>query len=273
MIVGVYGIGYWFAADDFRRHWPIVLVGFLGKILGPIGFLQSAITGVLPWSWGLTILTNDLIWWIPFGGMLYLTFKDWNDPQIHRSASDQDKSFDETSSSLAAMNQQTITSDGRSLSMVCTSQTVMLIFLRHAGCTFCRQALEELHRIAPKLSAARILPVVVHMGTPDEGKSMLATHQLHSTLNISDPSCRLYRFYDLDRGRLSQLLGPSVWWAGFKAAILKGHGVGRLAGDGFQLGGAFLIRDDKLLEAHRSSNAADATPFCNLKLSGQFDSA
>jgi hypothetical protein len=76
MIVGVYGIGYWVAARDFLVHWPVVLVGFLGKILGPIGFVQSAIDGALPWKWGFTILTNDLIWWWPFGLMLYLAYKE-----------------------------------------------------------------------------------------------------------------------------------------------------------------------------------------------------
>ena len=38
MIVGVYGIGYLAAAADPLRHWPIVLVGFLGKIFGPLGY-------------------------------------------------------------------------------------------------------------------------------------------------------------------------------------------------------------------------------------------
>ena len=66
MIVGVYGLGYWIAASDPVRHWPIVLVGFLGKIFGPIGFLQSLYLGVFNLKFGLTIITNDLIWWIPF---------------------------------------------------------------------------------------------------------------------------------------------------------------------------------------------------------------
>lgn len=66
MIVGVYGIGYWVAASDPIRHWPIVLVGFLGKIFGPIGFIQSLYLGVFNLKFGLTIITNDLIWWIPF---------------------------------------------------------------------------------------------------------------------------------------------------------------------------------------------------------------
>ena len=71
MIVGVYGIGYLIAAGNPLRHWPIVLVGFLGKIFGPIGFLVAALRGELPWSWGVTIVTNDLIWWVPFAAILY----------------------------------------------------------------------------------------------------------------------------------------------------------------------------------------------------------
>lgn len=70
MIVGVYGIGYLIAANDSRTHWPIVLVGLLGKIFGPIGFLVALQRGTFPPLFGLTILTNDLLWWIPFAMML-----------------------------------------------------------------------------------------------------------------------------------------------------------------------------------------------------------
>ena len=66
MIVGVYGVGYWIAANDPMRHWPIVLVGLLGKILGPIGFVWAAMQGRIPWSFGWVNVTNDLIWWVPF---------------------------------------------------------------------------------------------------------------------------------------------------------------------------------------------------------------
>ena len=70
MIVGVYGIGYACAAPRPLRHWPIVLVGLLGKVLGPIGFVDAASSGQLPWHAGWLILTNDLIWWLPFGLLL-----------------------------------------------------------------------------------------------------------------------------------------------------------------------------------------------------------
>lgn len=71
MIVGVYGIGYGIAATDPVRHWPIVLVGLLGKIFGPMGFIdQALLRGTFPIEFGITIVTNDLIWWIPFALIL-----------------------------------------------------------------------------------------------------------------------------------------------------------------------------------------------------------
>jgi hypothetical protein len=70
MIVGVYGVGYAIAASDPARHWPIVLVGLLGKIFGPIGFLGAVLRGKLSWALGWTIVGNDLIWWVPFVAIL-----------------------------------------------------------------------------------------------------------------------------------------------------------------------------------------------------------
>ena len=57
--MGVYGIGYAIAAGNPLRHWPIVLVGLLGKLFGPLGFLFYAIRGELPWIAGWTIVTKD----------------------------------------------------------------------------------------------------------------------------------------------------------------------------------------------------------------------
>ena len=75
MIVGVYGVSYAIAARDPFRHWPIVLVGLLGKVFGPIGFLGSAVTGQLPWRFGWTILSNDLVWWPAFGAILWHSWR------------------------------------------------------------------------------------------------------------------------------------------------------------------------------------------------------
>jgi len=75
MIVGVYGVGYAIAATDPYRHWPIVFVGLLGKLLGPIGLVISALRGELPWRFGYISVTNDLIWWVPFALILYHAYR------------------------------------------------------------------------------------------------------------------------------------------------------------------------------------------------------
>ncbi len=66
MVIGVYGLGYWWAAQDPLTHWPIVAVGFLGKILGPMGFFINYFAGKVPVEFLFMLITNDFIWWIPF---------------------------------------------------------------------------------------------------------------------------------------------------------------------------------------------------------------
>ncbi len=66
MVIGVYGLGYWWASYAPVRHWPIVAVGFLGKIFGPLGFVFNFLQGLVPVSFAYTLITNDFIWWLPF---------------------------------------------------------------------------------------------------------------------------------------------------------------------------------------------------------------
>lgn len=71
MIVGVYGVGYIIAARDPARHWPIVFVGFLGKLFGPIGLIFGIATGQTRPEGLITNITNDIIWLVPFALILW----------------------------------------------------------------------------------------------------------------------------------------------------------------------------------------------------------
>ncbi len=70
MFVLVYVPAYWWAGRFPARHRHLIVIGLLGKLLGPIGFVWAVLTGQLPLAFGWTIFTNDLIWWPAFG--LYL---------------------------------------------------------------------------------------------------------------------------------------------------------------------------------------------------------
>ena len=67
MVIGVYGILYLEVARRPSYGFSIAAIGFLGKLLGPIGWAYLYFSGAWPIETILLILTNDLIWWIPFG--------------------------------------------------------------------------------------------------------------------------------------------------------------------------------------------------------------
>lgn len=255
MLVAVFGIGYWLAANDFRRHWPVVLMGLVGKLLGPVGFFQSAITGQVPWSLGPLLLIQDIPWWFPLGAMLYLTFRDHSDPKSRSVAGSlADWTLDQANALAIATN-------GKSIAAMSDNQDVLLVFLRHAGCTFCRETLDELRSTRSAWTGLGMLPVVVHMGSDEEGRGMMQRFELSDLPTISDPDCRLFRAYQLPRGNVSQLFGWNVWLRGFIVAIVKGYGFGKIRGDGFQLSGAFLVRHGKIIKANPSKDAADSCPW------------
>jgi hypothetical protein len=122
MIVGVYGIGYACAALNPIRHWPIVLVGFLGKIFGPIGFVQAMIEGSLPIQFGYTILTNDLIWWVPFFLILRAAWR--------HHLQDGDASTPRPPEAIMA---EAKTQTGATLLGLSLTAPTLVVFLRHFG--------------------------------------------------------------------------------------------------------------------------------------------
>lgn len=253
MIVGVYGLGYAIAARDPFRHWPIVLVGLLGKILGPIGFAWALANGSFPAAFAWTILSNDLIWWIPFAAIL------WRAASHHAAG----QIAAEPARPLLHALSEAKSQIGPTLLELSHDRELLVVFLRHAGCTFCREAIADLAAQRAAIEATGTTPVLVHLGTEEEAELWLRGSGLEDLPRIADPTRRLYASFGLARGGFLQLFGPRVWWRGLRAG-LAGHGVGRLQGDGFQMPGTFLVRDGKIRKAFRHRSAADRPDYVAL---------
>lgn len=71
MVVGLYGLLYGEVARRPEQGRLIAAVGLTGKILGPLGLAPLILSGRWPPATIVLCLTNDLIWWIPFGLYLY----------------------------------------------------------------------------------------------------------------------------------------------------------------------------------------------------------
>lgn len=244
MIVGVYGVGYLIASSSSRTHWPIVLVGLLGKILGPIGFALALGRGAIPPVFGLTIITNDLVWWAPFAMMLWDAARSRHAPP------------EEPAPSLVEALRGAEDQHGRTLADITRGGPTLVVFLRHAGCTFCRETLSDLAGRRRTIAERGVEIAVVTMSAPEGNEQLAERYGLGDIAWISDPQRRLYRALDLRRGSFVQLFGPVVWLRGLAAAI-RGHTPGPLEGDGFQMPGAFVLHREKVVRAFRHSTAAD----------------
>ncbi len=153
-----------------------------------------------------------------------------------------------------------LTQHGRSLAALSRERPALVVFLRHSGCTFCREALADL---AKRRSAIEGGPrggaqiVLVHMGDDASAAKFFGEYALGDVARISDPERTLYRAFELRRGSFLQLFGPRVIVRGLAAAIRGGHGVGRVQGDPFQMPGAFLVQNGRIVSAFRHAAASD----------------
>ena len=248
MVIGVYGLGYLAASMDPLRHWPIVLVGFLGKIFGPIGFAWCASRGEIPWAFGATIPTNDLLWWIPFALMLRASWREATSEPAEPAAS--------VGSALHLARDQ----HGKTLAELSATGPVLAVAVRHFGCTFCRETLATLERRRADLESRGIRIAVIHTTDDAFAAPRLAQAGLGDVPRIADPDRMLSRALGLRHGTFRELLGLRNILRGIPVTF-QGHGFGFPAGDPLQLPGAFLIERGRVTRHQRAAYAGEPVDF------------
>lgn len=153
---------------------------------------------------------------------------------------------------------------GETLDELSRASPLLVVFLRHQGCAFCREVLAELEKRRSEIEARGARIVLVHMIPDDNTAEMFfARWRLHDVPRISDPQQKVYKAFGLARGTLWQVLGLGVWWPGAKA-ILTGHLPGMPQGDIFQLPGAFVVREGKIVKEFHAPNSAAKPDYVSL---------
>jgi peroxiredoxin len=246
------GAGYLIIAGNPSRHWPVVLIGFLGKLATGAWAAADIVQHQLPASAWLWIGIDDAIWLVPFA--LILRQAHENLLAVRRTVSPDVLKF-----ALRRRTQHGVTIDE-----ISRLSPVLLVFLRHAGCPFCREALADLAAQRREIERNGARMVLVHMGSEEQGARFFARYGLSDVPRVSDPDRALYRAFGLPRGTFSDVIGPKVWWRGFQAGVLGRHGVGKLAGDGFQMPGVFLLFHGEIVRSYRHQSAGDRPDYLAL---------
>lgn len=145
---------------------------------------------------------------------------------------------------------QAMTNQGTTLLELSRSGPLLIVFLRHFGCTFCREAVADLASLQLGTRLA-----LVHLNSEPEAAAMLGAAGLGDVPRFSDPEGSLYRRFNLGRFQMKWEVLARAWEA-------RRHGVGWPTADWRQLGGALLVEDGRVLRVWRAEHAGERPDYC-----------
>lgn len=133
-----------------------------------------------------------------------------------------------------------------------SADDVTLVFLRHKGCLFTRELIQQLRDDA----APDQRVVLVHQSSDAEYDRTLADLWPDAE-RVSDPGAEWYAAFDVRRGGWREMFGWRSWRAGVPA-FLRGNRIGwKGAADGWTLPSAFRLRRGVVVASHRGRHAGD----------------
>src|SRR6201994_1886404 len=97
------------------------------------------------------------------------------------------------SAALRAVLDRTRTESGATLLELADESPVLLVFLRHFGCSFCRKTISDVAGIMPELQQRGVRPVFVHMGPIEIARAHFEYYGLGGVERVHDPDAALYR--------------------------------------------------------------------------------
>ena len=171
-------------------------------------------------------------------------------------------SQDEVAQTLASIH----TESGASLLSLVEASPVLLVFLRHFGCSFCRQAISDVAELRGELDKRGVRPVFVHLGSPERAKPFFDYYGNGDVERVSDPEAAVYRLPMFAISRIHPVLTlfqPAVWVGWLKGSLFK-HGIGAIKEDGKQMQAIFFLKGPKIVREYRYKTIADEPNYLKL---------
>ena len=137
---------------------------------------------------------------------------------------------------------------------------VVLLFLRHFGCPFCRLQLEQMQRYYQAIRGRGAEVVGICQGTAEETAEFRRAAGVTFPC-VGDPAKRSYEAYGLGRGNVWQIFvepilpGIQTLWAGYRFDV---RGTLRPHSDWYQLPGVAIVDTDGVVRyLHRGHHPGD----------------
>lgn len=171
------------------------------------------------------------------------------------------------SATLSAALDRFVDQTGVSLRQHSDRGPLLVVFLRHGGCPFCRETLARLRQARSEITAAGVGVALVHLMSDADAVSLFAKYGMTDVPRYSDPEGDLFATFGLVRGAFADIAGPRVWWRGL-TATLRGHLPGMPKGDVFRLPGTILLLRGEVVRADRPETSGGQVDFVEFVRTG-----
>ncbi|MCH2022961.1 MAG: alkyl hydroperoxide reductase [Saprospiraceae bacterium] len=154
------------------------------------------------------------------------------------------------------------TNKGNDLRTIAEQKNVMLIFLRHFGCAFCREALADFALIKNDLDIRKVKLVFIHMADEQTADEYLDAFGLKGEEHISDPDMSLYEYFGLQKGGFRELYGLKVWMRLVRQK--NGSLIQASLGNVKQMPGIFMLHKGEIVNSFIHKSAADKPDYLDI---------
>ena len=252
IITGVLGISLFIAAFNPHKHWLIILMASLFHLAMLAGFIVGYQHGIFSSLYLPFLFFNHIIWLIPNSIVLF---------SVYRRSLDTDDMLLDAFNSKDYPLELFDTTDGRNIGDMAAESPLLIVFLRHFGCPFCKESLLQLADYRKELEARGMTIVLVYMVNEHIAKEYLSSYGLDDLPQVSDPEEIFYKRCQLRRGSFSQLFGLKVWsrWIelGFKKKLFNTKPEGDVA----QMPGIFLLNQGRVVQQFIHQSVADTPDY------------
>jgi thiol-disulfide isomerase/thioredoxin len=164
-----------------------------------------------------------------------------------------------------------VTNKGNNILALSMQQPLLLVFLRHFGCAFCRKAMSDLSKIRTHYEKKGVRLIFFHLSDDQTAEKYFKKYKLDGVEYVADPQCLHYSNFGLAKGTFNQLLGLKVLMKGIPHAFNPNTGWNTFIGDGFQMPGVFAVQEGEIKASFVHQLASDEPDYdlliagCELK--------
>ena len=160
--------------------------------------------------------------------------------------------------------QNVYTNTKESLVDLSNEKPVILVFLRHFGCIFCREAVDDISDKRFDIEKNDIELILVHMAANELAEQFFKEYELTGVKHISDPECELYTQFGLTKASIGQLFGLKTLMKGFQLRRKGTEYSLDQIGDSFQMPGVFLLKDSHIIDSYIHQSISDRPDYDNM---------